>query len=906
MLAEMFDIHWDEMYSRYSKDIPYVDEQDKALGVTSSSFFLHLKEKPWFPTTSSSKSHSKLLRCCPRDVFIRKSEVIDLLGDHALYAASPSLANENFLKALGIRTSVKFDTLVSELSKWIAESENEDTGFATSLEHMINVYKFLENKITNSEERKNYLNDVTKDRPVVFVPSQCHDGTPHESTSKLRGKFLPRKLVYWSDPSNLMHEYRNDTFSADPRRKLEGYYPPLKDFFVEFLKIDAVPKLKEYLDLLEKIAFQNSMASGPVVDNMMRVYEAIATKCVDSTNTNFAKAQLLNSKVFPTTDEKWVSLDEKPLFCDDKSLAKLFRNFESQKEDDETSHAKANEDKVHFIKMGLLPKHRKPKKDKTAAIEETENRRIREKVDKFFREVCGIRNLSECVSREIVPSLISKCFALQLFLCRWIPYVQRYLYHKHPEQHEKHQELETALSNVQCFSAEELEVVHRLSTHPRITVSVKKTCAFVKNDDNLMFYVTDSELKDSGNIITELTQYFLPPESVGDFSNFLHVLTRMSTDGIENYMESQGLEYLPDDVTMWTIPEPEPLPILIQTTTEEPDESFPIPDSSETVEVDQPTDVQETDGEPRGLQCWPPRSPGTPALTGIRNKNPTTEQVLAAWPLPAPPEAYVSPNVEVVAKPASNVWQPQPQYDPTVVQVTTTFPSEATNLGNQTEHDNTDHTTSPSANDQHLQSALQETPSQASEVNSSNDPKDTNHIFNPPPTSCHNGVTRDDVIRQPYPQYVRPLELGNVRVELEEVDLGTALGETVLISLAQSANAEEIGRWGEECVYVLLRNIEKESQVIWVNESGESMLPYDIIIKAQDTEIFIEVKTTSTSEKKVLEMSSQEIKYAFEKQESYHLYRVYNAGNPNNCRVARLRNLASSLDSKAVSLFILI
>jgi hypothetical protein len=173
-------------------------------------------------------------------------------------------------------------------------------------------------------------------------------------------------------------------------------------------------------------------------------------------------------------------------------------------------------------------------------------------------------------------------------------------------------------------------------------------------------------------------------------------------------------------------------------------------------------------------------------------------------------------------------------------------------------------------------------------------------------------VSYDDVTRQPrydvtrQLQYVRPLELSNVRVELEEVDLGTALGGTELISLAQSANAEEIGRWGEECVYIMLKNIEVNNQVIWVNESVESGRPYDIVIKGKDVEMFIEIKSTSTSEKNVLEISSQEIKCAFEKQENYHLYRVYNAGNPNDCRVARLCNLASNLDRKAVSLFILI
>ena len=898
-LAEMLDQYWNEIYSKYTKDVQYLDEQSKPLGYTCTSFFLNLKEKPWLPTRSSNTS-SAPLRCCPRDVFIAKPEVINLLGDHALYAI-PTLVNENFLKVLGIRTSVNFDTLISELMKWIDKSQrNEDSGFTTSLEHMINVYKFLERNITNNDERKKLLEDATKDKPVVFVPSVPDDTTQflNEKTAhNIAGTFLLRKRVYWSDPSNLMHVSQKESLIvSNPRRMLKDkYYPDgLENFFVKFFKVDQQPNLKEYLNLLETIASQSSLASGPIVDDMMRVYAVIAASLQDDTKTTFVIRHLSNLKVFPTTEERWVSLEEKPLFNDDKSLAKLFRENQFQKRDDDASHAKAVEEKVHFLKIGLQPKHRKGKKSEEFLKEEAENFRIRKSVEKFFRDICDIRSLSECVSHEIISTLSKPgCHALQLFLFRWIPCIQRFLYWKLPEHHEKHEESEMAmaLSDVKCFSANELEVVYRLSTHPKIMVSLKKTCGIVKSSD-LTLYVTDSELKNTEDIIKELAQYFAPPESVGDLGNFLRVLTQTSEGMVENYMESQELSPLPDDVTEWIVPEPPQIPISM--TTEISDENPPPLDSMTSLESERPPEIQETDGESGGLQCWPPRSSGPQiVMSGTANKNPATEQILAAWPPPAPPDAYVSP--EVVGPPPLNTWQPQPLYNPSLAQAPTSLSNEVLNSGNQLEHNSNDQVTLS----QPAVQVIQPQPYVAESITNVT-ANDTYNVSNAPAR-----VAYDDATRQPRPQYVRPLELGDVRVELEEVNLGTSLRGNELITLA-STNAEEIGRWGEECVYILLKQIEANNQVIWVNESAESGLPYDIVIKRNDVEIFIEVKSTSTSEKHVLEISSREIMCAYQKQENYHLYRVYSAGNPHDCRVARLCNLASKLDAKAVSLFILI
>ena len=95
----------------------------------------------------------------------------------------------------------------------------------------------------------------------------------------------------------------------------------------------------------------------------------------------------------------------------------------------------------------------------------------------------------------------------------------------------------------------------------------------------------------------------------------------------------------------------------------------------------------------------------------------------------------------------------------------------------------------------------------------------------------------------------------------------------------------------------------------WVNEVEETGCPYDFLVKIRDPEtpseiieIYIEVKATKSNNKSFFEISAQEVKFAQEKQEYYHLYRVFNAGDSSNVRLARLENLAYKMDSQQVRL----
>ena len=94
-----------------------------------------------------------------------------------------------------------------------------------------------------------------------------------------------------------------------------------------------------------------------------------------------------------------------------------------------------------------------------------------------------------------------------------------------------------------------------------------------------------------------------------------------------------------------------------------------------------------------------------------------------------------------------------------------------------------------------------------------------------------------------------------------------------------------------------------------MNEAEESGSPFDFLVKIRDpenqveiVEVYIEVKATKSSKKSFFEISAQEVKFAQEKQEYYHLYRVFNAGDSSKVRLTRLENLAHKMDTQQVRL----
>ena len=105
-----------------------------------------------------------------------------------------------------------------------------------------------------------------------------------------------------------------------------------------------------------------------------------------------------------------------------------------------------------------------------------------------------------------------------------------------------------------------------------------------------------------------------------------------------------------------------------------------------------------------------------------------------------------------------------------------------------------------------------------------------------------------------------------------------------------------VGRWGESLVYHYLLSRHVGWRVTWMNEEKETKSFYDIKLESADgaETIFVEVKTTKFGDKNVFEMSPWEWDFAQKPgvSKSYHIYRVYGAGDVDKVRVEVVKDPA--------------
>ena len=147
----------------------------------------------------------------------------------------------------------------------------------------------------------------------------------------------------------------------------------------------------------------------------------------------------------------------------------------------------------------------------------------------------------------------------------------------------------------------------------------------------------------------------------------------------------------------------------------------------------------------------------------------------------------------------------------------------------------------------------------------------------------------------------------------DELGSGSDLLSPLDFTQSDDTGLLEVGNWGEHLVYQYLL-AKKESRmisdVIWLNQEEEQGKPYDFeVIFANEAETithYIEVKSTLSESKEVFPISVQQIKFATEKKENFHIYRVFNAGNPEKVRLIRIHDLYLRMTQKQVKLCMLI
>lgn len=968
VLAQCIDERWDNEYSQYADESVHVkDTNGQILGDAKSSFYLNLVSKPWL----SAGVGTNLF--IPRDLFIRSDFVYGLLEDHVKYSAA-DLKNSAFISTLRIRESLSVDGMISEMKKWSnTQSGNSVEGlqskeFTTSLEHMSKVYSFLFERMSQSEDERRKISEAFLKNALIFVPRRY----PESSSSKqihmahrLPGSFYLVKDVCWRDPTDVASKLLKDHGKITTRHLLQGYYhsysrssgqQSLAAFFVEQLNVQETPNIDEYIEMASTVAEVAGFPTPSSLSDMLKIFSVLGRKCIacyhndsirvedqiNPTMAAFLKQSLEGEEksIFPSFG-KWVSLSDKPLLPDVKSLLKIFQNVKAK--DFPEGEGRIEKKKgVYFLDLGDLFQQQKQRSASVQRKPQREREEMKQNVSLFLK-ICEVKALSECITKEFIARGVVQyqCVPIQKWFHQLMPPVQRFLHSKNPAVYDEltRQGFAQKLLKMQFASVGSLETVYSLSTHPDIRIPIEEKSGVETVGSIFCLYVVQNCLDNADVLNAEVVKLMLGEKKQGssELHNFLVAIRGYNGSDIEFFLEEiQGLEPLPDGEELWCVPPPEE-PDVVEVEEEAPLEVTP------SHNTDMPLSCRAGD---EGLHSWPPKSAAQFDKTRKREGEPSDDNTLKMWPPPAPPDSMKKSQEEEEQRQGRLTQRDADVERPKEHEVRARESDEKADVAHQQHHHPlqpvvlprppaekmVDHTNeqmypnsttvegvieeellkeySPHENESTVRNAAHINP-QPSQISALGDvAMVTDHGYQArqiPPSHAYlwfDGGTQD--------------------IDFEDLPVHDDMKILNQMPPDENSNREDIGRWGEQCVFEFLLNQAKfpppgmEVEIVWMNEKGNTTHPYDLEIRrrpacVQEEEYskttvitYVEVKTTSSDQKEIFEISVPELQFALEKQKAFHLYRVFNAGNPSCLRIRRLQNLAAQLGRKNVKLCMVI
>lgn len=432
----------------------------------------------------------------------------------------------------------------------------------------------------------------------------------------------------------------------------------------------------------------------------------------------------------------------------------------------------------------------------------------------------------------------------------------------------------------------------------------------------LYFYAVKQHSKSIDSLNKAITKLFIDGNFI-NFENFLSSLSNKLDDGLEDFLEEQEVDALPEGEVEWFIPEPD---ILLSPETEIPDDLSPP--------VVRRTARTENDGE---MHCWPPRSSVTGAKATVCQHQPSLPKN-ELWPQPEAPESMTN----------------DPLKGSRLQSYISTAGRQQSAVGKKVEgSDNHNKEPHPLPGSPRVDSSVQRpvdksvvvAPASGNLDPDSHAPVETTQYVSPDVTSLS--------VSSPYPSdgtilpgcspaiqqlSSTPRIDGNspsvfnpsIHITLEDLKLDKLNTEIEIplptnMSLNDSSDKTEIGRIGENIVYDYLKRQEPQEnilrEIIWMNEDVNSTAPFDIQVTSKPLDVtpggpddvtYIEVKSTSTEDKEYFEISIPELTFALEQREHLHLYRVFIAGSNQQIRILRIQNLAEHLERKNVKMFMVV
>ena len=942
LLAQCIDERWDGTYAQFAEgSVQVQDTNGHVLGETRSSFYLNLVSKPWMSTTTREKN-----LYLPRDLFVQSEAVYQLLEDHVKYVAA-DLKSPTFIRALRLRESVGVDGMINEMKKWSGccgemTYEKQRKEFTTSVAHMGRVYSFLLEKMNQSEEERKKINEAFLKNALIFVPHRYLESSSSQPqrARQSAGLFYLKKDVCWRDPTDVSLRLLTEHDNTTTRRLLERYYSSprsyqsLATFFVDHMHVDETPNVDEYIEMASTVADVAGFPTPSSLNDMLKIFATLGSKCIarghsdsirvdqqiDVNMAAFLKQSLQREQkcIFPTSD-KWVSLSDKPLIVDDKTLVKIFQKEKS----------------VHFLDFGDFFQ---PQKRRSSTREPQHEREEMKHYVSLFLKTCEVTTLSECIRKEFAPNLVEyQCVPVQKYFHQLMPAVQRFLHSRYQSVYDElnQQGFAQKLVQMQFATVQSLETVYSLTTHTDVHVPLKERSGVQEVGSMYCFYVVQEYQENADVLNAEMVKLLFGGKKEGssDLSNFLVAVKNYSGNDLDDFLEDvQSLEPLPEGEEPWSIPPPEE-PELDEDEEEAVDETVPFHNEARN---------PSRSGDD-GLHSWPPKSSAQYDKASKREGESGGEPTLTMWPMPAPPDSVEKPlkeenrnelvqgspmqrHINTARAPENKVEKPREREERKSVQ---------------------EHPVEVIPGQQHTPCNMQQPTVaivQSAEVNhpqmtsveavsdlcpSENESRQHNAQYmepSPPQLPIPGEMTivtvPGDVAKQTSASRSY-LWFDGASSELDFEDLSFNGDARILerIPLVDNPNKEEIGRWGEQCVFEFLQEQARchpsgAVEIVWINEKGNTTAPYDIEIRRHLCDVgasgnrtvvtFVEVKTTSSDQKDVFELSVPELQFAWDRQDAFHLYRVFNAGKPGSVRIRRLQNLAVHLERKTVKLCMVI
>ncbi|XP_056911618.1 uncharacterized protein wu:fj29h11 isoform X2 [Takifugu flavidus] len=913
-LLEMLANNWDtgHHYSQFLR-AQVVNSDGREVKSTKSSFYHYLCTLKWVPAFRPVEGEQQERNyLCPTSVYLNSPEVRSLLGTHVCYA---DLTPSDFSRAIGIRQNISVEAMINYLKEWCIKPTDkqelrqpddvlEGADFTSTVQHIHNVYNYLYQNCPKAT-----LKELFHHSPAVFIEYNRRDG------NWCSGRFYHLKEACWCDPTGMFQRYKQLTHATNSSvlqpKILAPFYNPLegmRDFFLNLLDADHSPKMNQYVGLLELICSSSPIPTAEMLQDVSVVYASLAQKCtvrrtgdqenniqgiLDDGYCSTLKGMVFDKKIFPTKDS-WVTLARKPLIPDSKELEKVF--------------------KLCNICLLNLP----PPEKKASQRNKSGNNVLREAEPSFnvedralFLQICGIRQLSMCVKSEPLTESLRPCPSMQAMVRTVVPYIQRFLCN-HDELSGVYSELvknniKEKIKHLYFAQVGKLYIRYELDVSDNVMVEVKDVNCLLKDEKEL--YIQKDHLTAKLDICRELVKLFCTESShrkeLMHFLSFL-VTSMDDSESLKQFLLKEDIGELPSEEEVWEVPEP---------TRDNNLEKVLSRSYSSHAPEELPRHAQE-DGE-ETLQCWPPRAPlhSTGASrTAVHRDSTIVDKVMKMWPPPAGPDDR-EPGRDFVQTGNSeslNSSQPQKSFRPT---------DESNRHGvHPPQQNNTVVISKPRQQTETTKSSAEsgeENPPKPPSVQPAEPDREQrkpNSLVVPEVTVASNTFHGSTATTQSLGPLNMDFPQWNSNAIMEELSPTCQIPTTVVLP-GDLTDLEFIGKWGEELVYSFLCQWKSSSdpgrpaQVIWCNQSGESGRPFDFKLTFESTggvteEVYVEVKSTVKKEKSFIHMSANELDFALKEKQRYHIFRVYNAGDAQNVRLCRFRNLAQHLHTKNISLYL--